>query len=70
MRDTFITREEIQGLMEGRLEVRTPPTGKTPLTAWLRQNAAALGRRYASELGRRRNRKMPYFAEQAGGSPG
>jgi NADH dehydrogenase len=63
MRDTFITREEIRGLMEKLLYVTTPPTGKTALTAWMQKNAATLGRRYASELDRRRNRQMPYFQE-------
>jgi len=63
MRDTFITREEIRGLMDGLLHVTTPPTGKTSLTAWMQRNAATLGRRYASELNRRRNRETPYFNE-------
>lgn len=65
MRDTFITREEISGLMAELLYVTTPPTGKTPLTAWMKKNAAMLGRRYASELDRRRNRQMPYFVNEA-----
>jgi NADH dehydrogenase len=63
MNDTFITREEIRGLMDELLYVTTPPTGKTTLTAWMQKNAATLGRRYASELDRRRNRQMPYFHE-------
>jgi NADH dehydrogenase len=63
MRDTFITREEIRGLMDELLYVTTPPTGKTALTVWMRKNAATLGRRYASELDRRRNREMPYFQD-------
>ena len=61
MRDRFITRDEIRGLMSDLLYVNTPPTGKTPLTEWMKQNAATLGRRYASELDRRRDRKKPYF---------
>jgi NADH dehydrogenase len=61
MRDTFITREEIRGLMDELLYVTTPPTGKTALTAWMQKNAVTLGRRYASELDRRRNRQRPYF---------
>ena len=65
MRDTFITREEIRGLMSELLYVATPSTGKTPLTAWMKKNAAMLGRRYASELDRRRNRQMPYFVNEA-----
>jgi len=64
MSDTFITREEISGLMAELLYVTTPSTGKTPLTAWMKKNAATLGRRYASELDRRRNRQMPYFVNE------
>ncbi|MGA3180920.1 MAG: NAD(P)H-binding protein [Verrucomicrobiota bacterium] len=63
--DIFITREEIRGLMSERLHVDTPPTGKTPLTAWLKKNAATLGLRYASELDRRRDRQRPYFVNEA-----
>jgi NADH dehydrogenase len=65
MHDTFITREEIRGLMAELLYVSTPPTGKTPLTVWMKKNAATLGRRYASELDRRRNRQTPYFDNEA-----
>jgi NADH dehydrogenase len=65
MRDTFITRDEIRGLMSERLYVNTPPTGKTALTAWMKSNAATLGLRYASELDRRRDRQTPYFASEA-----
>jgi len=63
--DVFITRDEIRGLMSELLHVNTPPTGKTPLTAWMRKNAATLGLRYASELDRRRDRQMPYFVNNA-----
>jgi uncharacterized protein YbjT (DUF2867 family) len=62
MRDTFITRDEIRGLMAELLYVNKPPTGKTSLTAWAQKNAATLGVRYASELGRRRDRQRPYFS--------
>jgi uncharacterized protein YbjT (DUF2867 family) len=58
--DQFITREEIQGLMDGLLCVDTPPTGKTHLTEWMRANAESLGQHYASELGRRRDRQKAY----------
>jgi NADH dehydrogenase len=64
-RDTFITREEIRGLMAELLHVDTPPIGDTQLTVWMKKNAATLGLRYASELDRRRNRQMPYFANEA-----
>jgi hypothetical protein len=61
MRDTFITHEEIRGLMDELLYVTTPPTGKTSLTTWMQKNAATLGLRYASELDRRRDRQTPYL---------
>jgi NADH dehydrogenase len=64
-RDVFITRAEIIGLMSELLYVNTPPTGKTPLTEWMKKNAATLGLRYASELDRRRDRQRPYFLNQA-----
>jgi uncharacterized protein YbjT (DUF2867 family) len=53
VRDTFLTREEIRGLMDGLLCVNATPAGSTPLTHWLKLNAPCLGRRYASELARR-----------------
>jgi NADH dehydrogenase len=52
--DVVITRPEIQGLMEERLYVETPPTAQTPLSEWAGAHAGDLGRRYASELARRR----------------
>ena len=60
VRDTFLTREEIQGLMDGLLCVDSPPTGETRLTDWVRANAVTLGRRYASELARREDRHSAY----------
>ena len=57
VRDIFITREEIKGLMDGLLHVDGPPAGTTSLTDWMRANAGTLGRNYASELGRRRERR-------------
>jgi len=56
MNDVMITREEIKGLMANLLWVSSPPTGTTKLTEWIKQNADSLGRRYASELARRRER--------------
>jgi NADH dehydrogenase len=64
MRDVFITREEIKGLMSELLHVDTPPTGKTPLTDWMKNNCSTLGLHYASELDRRRDRQMPYFVNE------
>lgn len=60
MRDIFITREEIDGLMAGLLHVNSPPTGTTKLSSWMSANAAVLGRSYASELSRRRDRQSAY----------
>lgn len=59
-RDVVITREEIDGLMAGLLYVDSPPAGETRLTDWAKEHADTLGRRYASELARRRNRHDAY----------
>ena len=61
MRDRFITWPEVEGLMGGYLYVDTPATGTTALTTWMAAHAEDLGRRYASEMARRRNRLAPYF---------
>jgi uncharacterized protein YbjT (DUF2867 family) len=61
--DTFITREEIRGLMDGLLYVDGPPTGRTRLSDWMRAHADHLGRNYASELARRQDRRSPYLRE-------
>lgn len=58
--DTFVTREEIAGLMAGLLCVDTPPTGTTRLTEWMRTHRDTLGRHYASELARRKDRLAAY----------
>ena len=54
--DVVITRDEIQGLMEGLLYVDAPSAGTTRLTTWVAEHKSSLGMRYASELARRRNR--------------
>jgi uncharacterized protein YbjT (DUF2867 family) len=53
LRDVVITKDEIRGLMEGRLFVEAPPAGTTALTDWARENREVLGRQYANELARR-----------------
>lgn len=58
--DVVVTREEIAGLMAGLLCVDTPPTGTTRLSDWASQHADRLGRHYASELARRRDRHRAY----------
>ena len=52
MRDMALTRDEVEGLMDGLLTSDEPPTGTTRLTDWLEENADGLGRRYVSELRR------------------
>jgi uncharacterized protein YbjT (DUF2867 family) len=61
VQDNFITPEEIKGLMDGLLYVDAPAPAKTRLTDWMVANRANLGRRYASELGRRRDRRAAYW---------
>jgi NADH dehydrogenase len=63
--DVMITREEIDGLMANLLYVDAPPTGSTQLSEWVRNNAADLGRCYASELARRTDRRSAYRSNWA-----
>jgi uncharacterized protein YbjT (DUF2867 family) len=60
--DVLITRAEIEGLMQGLLCTNSPPAGSTKLTEWARAHADTLGRHYASELARRRDRTRAYDA--------
>lgn len=58
--DVTITRDEIEGLMAGLLYTESPPAGNTRLTDWTEQHRDTLGRRYASEVARRIDRKSDY----------
>jgi uncharacterized protein YbjT (DUF2867 family) len=58
--DVINTRDEVRGLMQGRLYVDSPPLGTTKLTDWVRANRPDIGRRYASELQRRLGRVGAY----------
>lgn len=58
--DVFITRHEIESLMSNLLVVDSAPTGKTKLTDWLYKHASTVGRKYTSELARRRDRAKEY----------
>ncbi len=58
--DVIITREEIAGLMRSLLDSHEPAAGATKLTDWARKNVDDLGRRYASEVGRRLQRTVSY----------
>ena len=60
VRDVFVTRDEIEGLMAGTLVVDTPPVGKTHLTTWIQAHADSLGQKYTSELARRKDRVSIY----------
>jgi len=60
LRDVVITRDEIEGLMADLLCVESPPAGTLSLSEWAREHANDLGRRYASELERRRDRASSY----------
>lgn len=60
VRDVFLTRQEIEGLMRGLLYTGSEPVGKIKLSEWAAENAAALGRKYTSELARRFQRSVAY----------
>lgn len=60
VRDVVITREEIRGLMEGRLYVDAPALGTAKLTDWIARHKDTLGRRYTSEMARRVDRVSGY----------
>jgi hypothetical protein len=47
-----VTRDELEGLMAELVTTQGPPTGTRSLTEWLMQNAAVVGKRYASEVSR------------------
>jgi len=64
--DVIITREEIKGLMRGLLDSDAPVSAPTRLTDWAAQRREQLGRRYASEVGRRVRRSETYEAIQHG----
>jgi len=51
--DVTNTRDEVRGLMQEKLYVRSSPLGTTKLSDWVRASREDIGRRYASELQRR-----------------
>lgn len=59
--DVVVTRDEIRGLMEGLLATGSQPIGEVRLSDWARENAQVLGKHYATELGRRRDREVAYI---------
>ncbi|HVM71896.1 MAG TPA: NAD(P)H-binding protein, partial [Anaerolineales bacterium] len=60
MGDVMITWPEVKGLMDGLLYTDSPAAGNTRLTEWIGVHKDSLGRKYASELARRKNRTMAY----------
>jgi uncharacterized protein YbjT (DUF2867 family) len=58
--DVVVTSEEVAGLMQNLLVTSTPPAGSTALSQWAQLHGSALGRRYSSELARRRDRRKNY----------
>ena len=58
--DIIVTRDEIAGLIAGMLTVNAPPAGQTRLTDWLRQHGETVGKKYTSEMARRKDRLSSY----------
>jgi NADH dehydrogenase len=58
--DVINTHDEVRGLMQEKLYVRSPPLGTTKLSDWVRASRQDIGRRYASELQRRLDRGSAY----------
>jgi len=52
VRDVVLTRDELRELTSGFLASSAPPLGRIRLSEWLPDHAAALGRRWSSELAR------------------
>jgi len=50
--DVVLTRDELEGLMQGLLVSAAPPTGHTLFRSWFKQHAAEIGIRYFSEIER------------------
>lgn len=58
--DVVVTPDEVAGLMQNLLVTSSPPAGNTALSQWVLQHRESLGRRYSSELARRRDRHKTY----------
>jgi NADH dehydrogenase len=50
--DVTLTRDELKGLMASLLVSDSAPTGQTRFSNWISENAATLGKHYASEVAR------------------
>lgn len=60
VRDVVVTPEEVAGLMQNLLVTSSPPAGVTALSQWVAEERETLGRRYSSELARRKDRNKTY----------
>lgn len=61
VRDRIMTWDELQNMLSNKLVVEGGvPAGSTRLSQWLCDHAEQLGRRYTSELARRRDRSRDY----------
>jgi len=58
--DVMITMDEVRGLTADLLHVESPPLGATRLTEWAREHRENLGRKYTSEMVRRKDRRGAY----------
>lgn len=58
--DVVVTPEEVEGLMQNLLVTSSSPAGETALSRWVVEHRDGLGRRYSSELARRRDRWHSY----------
>jgi uncharacterized protein YbjT (DUF2867 family) len=58
--DVPITHDEIEGLKANLLFTTSTPVGSTKLSDWVIENSTTLGKRYTSELARRKNRLKAY----------
>ena len=67
--DVVVTREEVAGLMQNLLVTSSPPAGDTALSRWVLEHRDTLGRRYSSELARRRDRRRSYDELRGGIAP-
>jgi hypothetical protein len=52
LRDTVVTRDELEGLSRSLLTTAGPPTGAETLREWLAESGPELGRSYVSERAR------------------
>ncbi len=52
LRDVLLTGDEYRAMAEGMADTEGPATGTTSVSAWIRDHADTLGRRYANEIER------------------